>query len=227
MTSVSVIIPVYNGESFLGAALDSALAQGQRPLEVLVVDDGSTDGSAAVAESRAGVRCLRIEHSGVSTARNRGIAEAAGEWLAFLDADDVWLPEKLAIQVAASQSMPDVSIFLGMKRIRIEAPAPAWYDGPGDGAELVSYEPSVWLVKRDCFESAGLFDPTMAIGEDTDWLAHAADAGLRMYVCPEVLTERRIHRANASGVKYDRKGLMLSILRDSVHRKRPVSGDAV
>lgn len=223
---ISVIIPVFNGERYLGEALDSALAQEPAPLEVIVVDDGSTDGSAAIAEARDRVRCIRVDHAGVSAARNRAIVEARGEWLAFLDADDRWLPGKLAHQLEAAQARPDVAIFLGVKRILMDGPAQEWYDGPGDGEELASYEPSVWFVKRSAFEQAGPFDVTMAIGEDTDWLARASDAGLRMHVCEQVLTERRIHAGNASGVRYDRRGLMLGILRDSVRRKRPVTGEA-
>lgn len=221
--TVSVIIPVFNGERFLGEALDSALSQVPAPLEVIVVDDGSTDGSVSLADSRTGVRCIRTDHAGVSAARNRAISEALGDWIAFLDADDRWLPGKLRTQLDASRERPEVSLFLGMKRIFFEGDPPAWYDGPGDGEELASYEPSVWLVKRADFELAGPFDTSMAIGEDTDWLARAADAGIRMHVCEQVLTERRIHADNASGVRYDRRGLMLSILRDSVRRKRPLT----
>ena len=224
---VTVIVPVFNGERFLAEALDSALSQAPAPLEVIVVDDGSTDGSALVAESRAGVRCVRLEHVGVSSARNRAISEARGDWIAFLDADDRWLPGKLDFQLEAASIRPEVSVFLGMKRIFFDGAAPAWYDGPGDGEELPSYEPSVWLVKRSAFKKAGLFDTSKAIGEDTDWLARASDAGLRMHVCEQVLTERRIHSANASGVRYDRRGLMLGILRDSVRRKRPQAGEPV
>lgn len=225
--AVSVIVPVYNGERFLEEALDSALSQVPVPLEVFVVDDGSTDRSAAVAESRAGVRCLRLDHAGVSAARNHGIEHARGEWLAFLDSDDRWLPGKLAHQLEAARAMPAVEMFLGWKRIFIEQPAPDWYDGPGHGSEQPSFEPSVWLVKREAFNTVGPFDRSKTIGEDTDWLARAADCGLKMHVCDKVVTERRIHAGNASGVRYDRKALMLGILRDSVHRKRPVSGDTV
>lgn len=222
--TVSVIIPVYNGEPYLPDALDSALAQIPAPFEVLVVDDGSTDRSAVLAESRPGVRCLRLDHAGVSVARNHGIEEARGEWLAFLDSDDRWLPGRLAHQLDAARAMPSVDIFLGMKRICIETPTPRWYDGPGHGSELPSYEPSVWLVRRTAFDIVGPFDPGMSIGEDTEWLARASDASLRIHVCEQVLTERRIHTGNASGVQYDRKALMLSILRDSVRRKRPGTG---
>jgi glycosyltransferase involved in cell wall biosynthesis len=97
--TISVVIPCYNGAKYLREALDSVLAQTLPPLEVIVVDDGSTDDSAAIAESFGPpVRVIRQSNQGESVARNRAIGEAKGEWVAFLDADDLWLPEKLAEQ---------------------------------------------------------------------------------------------------------------------------------
>ena len=98
---VSVIIPVYNGESYLSEAVESVYAQTIRPLEVIVIDDGSTDGSAAVARSFEDVRFYRQPNRGAADARNRGTELAHGSFLAFLDADDVWTPQKLRIQMAA------------------------------------------------------------------------------------------------------------------------------
>jgi glycosyltransferase involved in cell wall biosynthesis len=102
--TISVVIPCYNGAKYLRETLESALAQTHPPLEVLVVDDGSTDDSAAIAESFGPpVRVIRQPNQGESVARNRGIDEARGEWVAFLDADDLWLREKLEKQVAAAR----------------------------------------------------------------------------------------------------------------------------
>ena len=94
--SVTVIIPCYNGAAYLREAIDSALDQTHPPLEVIVIDDGSTDDSAAIAESYGPPVCvIRQENQGESVARNRGIDEAKGDWVAFLDADDLWKPTKL------------------------------------------------------------------------------------------------------------------------------------
>jgi len=99
---ISVVIPCYNGEPYLGEAIDSVLEQTYAPREVLVVDDGSTDSSASIAGSYGPpVRVLSQENRGESAARNRGLDEAVSPWVAFLDADDRWEPEKLARQVAA------------------------------------------------------------------------------------------------------------------------------
>lgn len=102
MPTVSIVIPTYNAAAYIGAAVDSVLAQSFKDVEVIVVDDGSTDDTPAVM-SKYGppVRCLRQENSGVAAARNRGIEESTGRYVAFLDADDTWLPDKLERQVAA------------------------------------------------------------------------------------------------------------------------------
>ena len=106
-TTVSTIIPCYNAAAFLRECLDSVARQTVPPLEVLVVDDGSTDESAAIAESYGPpVRLIRQEHAHHSVARNRGIEEARGDWVALMDADDLWQPEKLERQLAAVE--PDV-----------------------------------------------------------------------------------------------------------------------
>src|SRR3972149_3633636 len=97
--SVSVVIPCYNGAVYLHETIESALAQTHSPLEVLVIDDGSTDDSAAIADSFGSpVRVIRQTNQGESVARNRGIDEARGDWIAFLDSDDVWNPTKLERQ---------------------------------------------------------------------------------------------------------------------------------
>ncbi len=104
MIDITVVIPCYNGSRFIRETLESVLAQTLRPLEVLVIDDGSTDDSAAIAESFGEpVRVIRQPNQGESVARNRGIDEARGEWIAFLDADDIWKPEKLQRQMAAAE----------------------------------------------------------------------------------------------------------------------------
>jgi glycosyltransferase involved in cell wall biosynthesis len=108
---VSVVIPTYNRADLLPRAIESALSQTEPPVEVVVVDDGSTDDTPAVvarcAEGHAGVRVLRVANGGVARARNAGIAVARGQWVAFLDSDDEWAPTKLAVQMAALAARPD------------------------------------------------------------------------------------------------------------------------
>ena len=111
---ISVIIPVYNGERYLVEAIESALAQSWRPIEIILIDDGSTDGSAALARRFAPeVKYEFIDHAGAGAARNRGVALAGGDYLAFLDADDLWTKRKLESQMAVFNSPNPPDLLLG------------------------------------------------------------------------------------------------------------------
>jgi glycosyltransferase involved in cell wall biosynthesis len=107
---VSVVVPVFAGERFLGDALDSVAAQTYPRTETIVVDDGSPDGSAQIAAARPGVRVLRERHRGVAAARNAGVSAVRGELIAFLDQDDEWQPHKLARQTAVLAERPELAI---------------------------------------------------------------------------------------------------------------------
>lgn len=161
-TTISCIVPVYNGAAYIGEALNSILGQTLRPFEVIVVDDGSTDSTAEiVAEYHQTVSYVYQENAGPAAARNRGIALARGDFLAFLDADDVWHPEKLARQASRFQAVPDLEYCLTYKRnfwepclkheedrLRGEA-HPITHDAPG-------YVLQTFLAPRTTFEKVGL-----------------------------------------------------------------------
>ena len=113
---ISVVVPAWRAEKTLAATLDSILSQTWRELEVLVVDDASPDGTLALAQSYAAkdprVRVIaQPENGGVSKARNRGVREARGEWIALLDSDDLWMPEKLERQMALAAQHPEAGLF--------------------------------------------------------------------------------------------------------------------
>jgi len=111
---ISVVIPVFNGEKFIQEALESVLAQNEPSVEILVVDDGSTDGTAAVAENfRGAIRLIRQPNRGVAAARNHGIQLAQAEVLAFLDADDLFTPDKFALQLPRLAENPGIDIVVG------------------------------------------------------------------------------------------------------------------
>jgi glycosyltransferase involved in cell wall biosynthesis len=216
---VSVIIPVYNGERFLGEALRSVAAQEYRRFEVLVVDDGSTDGSRRIAERFSDVRVLSGPRRGVSGARNLAVAASEGEFLAFLDADDIWFPRKLSLQVALATAQPEVGVVMVLQDYRFEGPIPAWFRGTTDGNAEPGFMPSSWLVRRQCWELVGPFATTMTHGEDIDWLARARHLGVEIGTVQERLLTRRIHDANVSGMPMASRRGLLTALRASIDRK--------
>jgi glycosyltransferase involved in cell wall biosynthesis len=188
--------------------LRSALSQRDVELEVFVVDDGSTDETSKVIANldEPRVRLIRREDSGgVSAARNQGAAEAAGEWLAFLDDDDVWAPDKLARQLAASRTAMRTWAYTGWvvvdETLHVmggEPPPP-----PESVAKLLYRRNAIptggsnVIVRRDAFDHAGGFDPHLTNGEDWEMWIRLADQGLPGWV-PEPLMAYRIHPANAS-----------------------------
>lgn len=220
--SVSVIVPVYKGERFLAEALESVAAQTYAPLETIVVDDGSPDRSAEIAAGRAGVQVVRQANQGVAAARNAGLAVARGELVAFLDQDDQWLPQKLALQVDHLRTHADVAVVLThMELVLVEGtPRPPWFRPNWLSEPQQGFTPSVWLVRREAFELVGQFDTGYEVACDSDWLARAKDAGLRQAMLADVLVRWRVHGANGS---YDQDAMrreMLSMVRRSAARQR-------
>ena len=216
---VSVIIPVFNGARFLGAAIDSVLAQAHEPIEVIVVDDGSTDGSAGIAEAYgAPVRCQRQENAGAGSARNRGVETARGQYLAFLDADDLWTAGKLSLQLARLQADPGLDGVFGLVDHFVEPGAERFEAAVQDGA--AGQVPGTLLIRRDSFLRAGLLDPELRIGEFIEWYGRATEAGLRFETLPEVVLRRRIHGDNTTiQLAGDRTGY-LRIMREALARRR-------
>jgi glycosyltransferase involved in cell wall biosynthesis len=219
---VSIIIPVYNGEKYLAQALESVAAQDYAPLEVIVVDDGSTDGTAQIAQSRAGVRYTYQANQGSGSARNTGLAAATGDFIAFLDADDLWLPGKLHAQMEYLLEHPDVGFVLANMESFLE-PGTTWPAGLNQAyyaQRPVAYLPSALVCRRRVFDKVGLFDAQFRTGEDSDWFFRARDAGVPMAVVPHVLIRRRIHSGNLTQQTRDVSANLLKLVRASVDRKR-------
>ncbi|MEW4527080.1 glycosyltransferase family 2 protein [Maioricimonas sp. JC845] len=197
--TVSVVIPCYNGEAFIGEAIRSVLDQTHAPLEVIVIDDGSTDRSATrAAEFGTPVRVISQENQGESVARNRGIDEAHGEWVAFLDADDLWEPQKLEIQLQVATSRTDVHCvhtdyraFGAVERDHMRGDL----NEEDHRLERLICEPTVKIstamVRR---ESSPRFPVWTQHGEDMIYAAELSLAGRFAYV-PQMLAAARQHRA--------------------------------
>lgn len=206
MPRVSVVIPAYNAVRFLPETVASALSQTWRDFEIIVVDDGSTDGTDAWAARHPDrrVRLIRQPNRGAATARNRGIAAATGDYIALLDADDLWEPTKLEQQVALLDCRPEVGLV---------HTAVCYIDENGGetGRMLDTYgDGDVWrevvlhmlvrcgstpLVRRECFETVGVFDTDLSFAEDWDmWVRISARYHFAVIHKPMVLY--RQHNAN-------------------------------
>jgi glycosyltransferase involved in cell wall biosynthesis len=193
---ISCIVPVHNGAAFLAEAIASILGQAGVDLEVIVVDDGSTDGSAEIAAGFDGVQVVRQAQSGVAAARNAGLRRAQGDHIAFLDADDLWLPGKLAAQLAMVQQHASADLCLTLVRhvpMVAGAPGAVLDDAPRLGRLM-----QCLLARRAAFDRVGGFDEGTRTRGDQDWFIRAAEQGLVEVVVPEVLVLRRLHGQNHS-----------------------------
>lgn len=194
---ISCIVPVHNGEKYLAAALESIFRQTLAAYEVIVVDDGSTDSTPAVVRNQEGVRYLRQDNAGPSAARNYGIRESRGEFVALLDADDLWHEAKLERQIARFRARPELDVSLTHCR-NFWAPEVAWEEARFEGDRISVLPAQTLVARRSAFDRAGMFDATMLHREVPGWLVAARQLGLVIETLPEVLCDRRIHTTNRS-----------------------------
>jgi glycosyltransferase involved in cell wall biosynthesis len=232
--SVSVVIPVYNGARYLNEALQSVLAQTEAPREIILVDDGSTDDSAILIQQVAAstpipLRYLPQANQGTAAARNRGIELAASPLIAFLDQDDLWLPQKLARQCDLLQRQPAAGYSITQVESFVDGdgPPPMWVrakrlEGPQPG-----YLPSCLLVRRSTFQQVGVFDPALRNGSDTDWFARVRAAGVDVAIAPEVLVRYRVHSGNQSQFVRDNRRDLYEVARKALQRRRLPNAAAV
>ena len=192
---VSIVIPVFDAARTVGEAVASVLTQTLGAVEVIVVDDGSTDGSAEVVRRVVDprVRVAAEPHRGAAAARNAGVARARGSLLAFLDADDRWDRRKLERQCSVLRAEPSVDMVFG-HAVSVRA---------GDDGALFRCGPPVpghssgtLLMRTATFRRVGPFATTWRIGEFIDWYARAMDLGLSQVMLPDVVLERRVHDGN-------------------------------
>jgi glycosyltransferase involved in cell wall biosynthesis len=218
---VSVIIPVYNGEYFLGEAVKSVLAQKHRPLEIIVVDDGSTDGTARVAACLGDhVRYIHQSNRGPASARNTGLQNARGSFVAFLDADDLWSEDKLTLQLGLLDRDPDAGFALGYTQIRVvrltEAGEAVYVDS---GAAWPALSMGGTLIRRETFDRVGMFDEEQAFAEDVEWLLRARDRGVPVTRHDDVIQIYRKHGGNMTGRVEEGHGYFVRAVKRSLERR--------
>jgi len=219
--TVSVIIPVYNDTRYLEEAIDSALAQTHRPFEVIVIDDGS-EPPIELPERRVGrVRFARVQHRGQGAARNIAAYHTRGDVLAFLDADDVWLPDKLQRQVAVLADDPSVDmVFGGVEEFLSPELDPTELPAVAHEEQRVGGLPSAFVVRRKSFNRVGGFRDDVVFGEFVDWYSRALEIGLREARIDEVVTRRRIHDRNTGIVERGLRSQYARVLKDALDRRR-------
>jgi glycosyltransferase involved in cell wall biosynthesis len=222
MESISVVIPVFNGERYLAGAVQSVLAQEYPKMEIIVVDDGSTDQTARVLHSFEQIRYVYQPNQGAAAARNHGVRLSTGQWLAFLDADDLWTQNKVTIQAGILRSDPALDMAFGYVE-QFFSPEHAEFlkdriqfvQGPMPG-----YVPGAMLVRKESFLKVGFFNEGYKIGEFIDWYTRALDIGLQSRLVREVILKRRIHDANTGIRERDSRKDYLRVLKASLDRRR-------
>lgn len=224
---ISCIIPVFNGERYLGETIENILAQTYKPLEVIVVDDGSTDGTAAVAAGfGAAVRIVAQSNQGHAAARNLGLQHARGTLIAFQDADDLWHPQRLERQMELLRRRSDlagcVSLVQNFWENQTAEEAEARH---GRRAKAVpGFTVPCMLAHRWVFDRVGMFDVGLHHCDATDWFLRARTAGCAIELLGEVLCFRRMHEANSSSSNADASlNEYLQLLKRHLEKQR--SGD--
>lgn len=232
---VSCIVPVFNGERYLSEAVDSILKQTHRQLEIIVVDDGSTDATASMVR-RYGerVRYVCQPHAGAPTARNRGLQEARGPFVAFLDADDLWHADKLTLQLARFAERPELELSVTHLQNfwipELQAEAERFRDHPL-AAPQPGYVTVTLLARRTLFDRVGGFNTAMPVGDPTEWFVRAAEHHAVMELLPQTLVWRRMHHANLSwesGVQRRMtpamQAALAGVVKESLDRRRQAGG---
>ena len=219
---VSSVIAVKNGERFLRQAIDSIIAQTYRPIEIIVVDGRSEDGTEAIARSYEEVSFIRQTGSGVADGWNCGIDADRGEFLAFLSHDDMWTPDKLEVQVGHMLENPSLQYTIARMEFSLE---PGHEPPPGFRQELLKGDHvgrvmETLVARKSAFEIIGKLDTSFDTAEDVDWYARAKDLALPMAVIEKVLLQKRVHDANLSLNAPDNNESILRALRGSVRRQR-------
>ena len=200
MDRISVLIVNYNYGKYIRNCLESVFSQTVKAeLEVIVVDDGSTDNSVDVVGEFSNVKCIQLDHSGVSVARNRALAEATGDYLAFLDADDMWNATKLERQLQHLKSNPECPVVFTAYENFIQAPLTGqedWVKRCIKFAEIDQKCLPTALFRRAAVEKLGLFDSELNRCEDTDWTGRMEERGLEGDYLDEIMYLRRLHGSN-------------------------------
>lgn len=219
---ISVIIPLYNDALYIQEAITSVLSQGIENLEVIVIDDGSTDNFEEKINdfNDPRVRLIKQPNSGAAEARNNGIRNANGEFIAFLDADDTWATNKLKLQLEVLINRNDVHMVFGQVKEFYDSSINGHADLQKGVKTFVGYSPIVLLVSKSNFLKVGEFQSKWKVAEFIDWYDRAKHLGLTEIILPDVLAFRRIHAGNLDRLHRPDAKQYVAVLKEVLDRRR-------
>ena len=219
---VSVIVPVYNGARFVADAIATIDSQNYTPLEIIVVDDGSTDETQQVVAGYSDrVQYFYQKNQGPAAARNRGLSVARGEYIAFLDVDDQWPCDKLQRQIEAFVAQPQLEIVNGyvqMLQLTENTDKPATFQPRYP--PVVSFNLGSALFRRRVFDQVGLFDSSQIHSEDVDWFTKARELQVPMAVLETVTLLYRKHETNLTHDRQENIKAFMQVLHKSIQRRK-------
>lgn len=219
---VSIIIPTHNGQQYLASAIESILMQSYTNYEILVIDNGSTDATGDIARSFPQVQYLYSEIADLAAARRCGVTLAHGEYIAFLDQDDLWTPDKLLKQVQFLETHPDYGAVIGLQQMYLEPghAKPHWLKQLFLEKPQYAYLPSALLVRRSTFSITDNFNTAFSLASDVAWFLKAQHKGIQIGILDEVVVLRRIHDHNMSNKHISLQKEILSALKHSLEERR-------
>jgi glycosyltransferase involved in cell wall biosynthesis len=220
---IDVVIPVYNGEKYLRETLESLASQRYSQLKIIVVDDGSTDGTASIVKHHSGsIIYIKQDNSGSASAFNRAIQEADADFVAAIDADDLWSPTKLQLQLPPLLADHSLGMSLGkIQRFWIGNTGQKKYLPPESAMSFLC-----GLFRREVFDTVGLLDTSLDTHNDLDWFMRARESGVPIYLHDDTVGYYRRHGENQSTTTDLEKAdaARLEMLRRSLSRRRGTKG---
>jgi glycosyltransferase involved in cell wall biosynthesis len=214
---VSIIIPTHNSENFIEEALRSVFFQTYSRIEVIVVDDGSTDSTVnTVAQYNKSITLLRQSNKGPGSARNAGIRLARGKYIAFLDSDDLWLQDKLLWQMRIFNRDSEVDIVFGGIENFV---SPECSELACKTDDIRGFHIGTMLISKDNFLSVGYFNEDLKVGEFIEWYARAVDMNMKVYLLDKIVMRRRRHEGNMTLKFKDDRSPYFNVLRSTMLRR--------
>ena len=219
---ISVIIPIYNDALYIQEAITSVLSQGIEKLEIIVIDDGSTDNFEKKINglNDLRIRIIKQTNCGAAEARNNGIRHAKGEYIAFLDADDIWAPNKLNIQLEVLINRTDVNMVYGQVKEFYDTSIKGYADLQKEVRTFLGYSPIALLISKSDFLRVGDFQSKWKVAEFIDWYDRAKYVGLSELLLPDVLAFRRIHSGNIDRLHRPDSKQYVAVLKEALDRRR-------